>query len=149
MNAPDQIKHENPELLEAELHALEGRDLQLWCLGSLIALILATGFLALLVPRVLWNAGSAFKFQQNLPALFFGLLALLLLVSIYMVQQRLRLTHTRRELVARLLEAERVARQDELTGLFNRRALAELLPREMARAQRTGSRLSIVMVDID
>lgn len=149
MDQPDQIKHENPELLEAELHALEGRDLQLWCLGGIIALILGTGFLALLVPRVLWNAGSALRFQQNLPALFFGLLTLLLLAAIYMVQQRLRLTRTRRELVARLLQAERVARLDELTGLFNRRALDELLRREMARAQRAGSRLSVVMVDID
>jgi diguanylate cyclase (GGDEF)-like protein len=149
MNAPDQIKHENPEQLEAELHALEGRDLQLWCLGGVIALILGTGFLALLVPRVLWNAGSALKFQQNLPALFLGLLVLLLLAAIYMAQQRLRLTRTRRQLVGRLLQAERVARVDELTGLFNRRSLDELLSREMARAQRTGSRLSVVMVDID
>ena len=149
MDQPDQMKHENPELLEAELHALEGRDLQLWCLGGIIALILATGFLALLVPRVLWNAGSALKFQQNLPALFLGLLVLLLLAAIYMVQQRLRLTRTRRELMGRLLQAERVARVDELTGLFNRRTLDELLTREMARAQRTGSRLSVVMVDID
>lgn len=149
MNAPDEIKHENPELLEAELHALEGRDLQLWCLGGVIALILGTGFLALLVPRVLWNAGSALRFQQNLPALFLGLLVLLLLAAIYMVQQRLRLTRTRRELVGRLLQAERVARVDELTGLFNRRTLNELLPREMARAQRAGSQLSVVMVDVD
>ncbi len=149
MDQPDQIKHENPELLEAELHALEGRDLQLWCLGGIIALILATGFLALLVPRVLWNAGSALRFQQNLPALFLGLLILLLLAAIYMVQQRLRLTRTRRDLVGRLLQAERVARVDDLTGLFNRRTLDEVLPREMARAQRAGSRLSVVMVDID
>lgn len=149
MDQPDQTKHENPELLEAELHALEGRDLQLWCLGGIIALILAAGFLALLAPRVLWHAGSAVRFQQNLPALFFGLLVLLLLAAIYMVQQRLRLTCTRRELVGRLLQAERVARVDELTGLFNRRTLDEVLRREMARAQRTGSRLSVVMVDID
>ena len=149
MDQPDQIKRENPELLEAELHTLEGRDLQLWCLAGIIALILATGFLALLVPRVLWHAGSALKFQQNLPALFFGLLVLLLLAAIHMVQQRLRLTRTRRELVGRLLQAERVARVDELTGLFNRRTLDEVLPREMARAQRTGSRLSVVMIDID
>jgi diguanylate cyclase (GGDEF)-like protein len=149
MNAPDQIKHENPELLEAELRALEGRDLQLWCLAGMIALILAAGFLALLVPRVLWHAGSALRAQQNLPALFFGLLVLLLLAAIYMVQQRLRLNGTRHELIARLLQAERVARVDELTGLFNRRTLDELLRREMARAQRTGSRLSVVMVDVD
>ena len=149
MDQPEQMKRENPELLEAELHALEGRDLQLWCLGGVVALILATGFLALLVPRVLWNAGSALRFQQNLPALFIGLLVLLLLAAVYMVQQRLRLTRTRRDLVGRLLQAEKVARVDELTGLFNRRTLDEVLPREMARAQRAGNQLSVVMVDVD
>lgn len=149
MTSELQVKHENPELLEAELRALEGRDLQLWSLVGLIALITGTGFLALLIPHVLWRVRTTVLVEQNVPVLFFGLLVLLLLASIYMVQQRMRLTRTRRELTTRLLRAERVARLDELTGLFNRRALTELLGREMARAQRTGTRLSVVMVDID
>lgn len=149
MTPESQFKHEDPERLEAELQALEGRDLQLWSLAGVIALITGTGFLALLVPHVFWRARSIVLIEQNVPALFFGLLALLLLAAIYMVQQRMRLTRTRRELTTRLLRAERVARLDELTGLFNRRALTELLGREMARAQRTGTRLSLVMVDID
>jgi diguanylate cyclase (GGDEF)-like protein len=149
MSRPPQMTHENPEQLEAELHALEGRDLQLWCLVGVIALMLATGFLALVVPRVLWHVGTTLRTQQNVPVLFFGLLVLLLLAAIYMVQQRMHLNRTRRELTARLLQVEKVARIDELTGLFNRRTLHEVLGREMARAQRTGIRLSVVMVDID
>ncbi|HLX76879.1 MAG TPA: GGDEF domain-containing protein [Terriglobales bacterium] len=149
MTATAPLKHEDPTLLEAELRALEGRDLQLWSLVGLIALMLATGFFALVVPRVLWNAGTLRVTQQNLPALFFGLLVLLLLAAIYMVQQRLRLTRTRRELTTRLLQAEKVARLDEVTGLLNRRTLDEVLGREMARAQRTGTRLSLVIIAID
>ena len=149
MSVEPQLKHEDPELLEAELRAIEGRDFQLWSLVGVIALITATGFLALLVPHVFWRVRGMVLIEQNAPALFFGLLVLFLLATIYMVQQRMRLTRTRRELTVRLLQAERVARLDELTGLFNRRALADLLGREMARAQRTGTRLSLVMVDID
>jgi diguanylate cyclase (GGDEF)-like protein len=149
MTAPDQIKHEDPALLEGQLRALEGRDLQLWGLVGLIALMLATGFFALLVPRVLWEVSSTLKTQQNVPVLFFGLLVLLLLAAIYMAQQRMRLNSTRRELTTRLLQAEKAAREDELTGLLNRRTLNEVLGREMARAQRTGARLSVVMIDVD
>jgi diguanylate cyclase (GGDEF)-like protein len=151
MNEPDQIRHESPEALEADLRALEGRDLQLWSLVGLITLMLAAGFLALLVPRVLWQVSTVLITQRerNIPTLFFGLLSLLLLAAIYMAQQRMQLTRTRRELTARLLRAELLARIDELTGLFNRRTLDEVLSREMARAQRSGSRLSLVMVDID
>lgn len=39
--------------------------------------------------------------------------------------------------------------RDHLTGLFNRRYLVETLPREVRRAQRSGSPLTIAMLDID
>ncbi len=39
--------------------------------------------------------------------------------------------------------------RDHLTGLFNRRYLVETLPREVRRAQRSGSQLTIAMLDID
>jgi diguanylate cyclase (GGDEF)-like protein/PAS domain S-box-containing protein len=39
--------------------------------------------------------------------------------------------------------------RDPLTGLFNRRYLMETLPREIRRAQRRGSPLTIAMLDID
>ena len=144
-----QLKHEDPQALERELHTLEGRDLQLWCLIGLIAVILAAGFLAVMMPRLVSQLGTSVLAQQNLPVLVGGLLILLLLLAVYMVQQRIRLMRTRRNLTGRLLQAERASRIDELTGLWNRRNLEELLPREMARAQRTGTRLSVVMVDVD
>lgn len=39
--------------------------------------------------------------------------------------------------------------RDSLTGLFNRRYLDEILPRELARAAREKSVVSVVMIDID
>jgi diguanylate cyclase (GGDEF)-like protein len=57
-------------------------------------------------------------------------------------EQRIGL-RTRRE------EAERLARIDELTELPNRRAFAEALAVEIARAQRFDSPLSLVVADLD
>jgi len=57
----------------------------------------------------------------------------------------------RAELVqqARLREAQAQAHADDLTGLANRRAWDAELPREIARARRTGAPLSVAMLDLD
>lgn len=46
-------------------------------------------------------------------------------------------------------EVQDLARHDALTGLPNRRVLQEALPREMARARRSESSLSLAIIDID
>jgi len=48
-----------------------------------------------------------------------------------------------------LVEVEALARSDSLTGLPNRRALDEQLPREMARARRAERDLCLAIVDLD
>jgi diguanylate cyclase (GGDEF)-like protein/PAS domain S-box-containing protein len=57
-----------------------------------------------------------------------------------------RLAAEREELLA---EVGSQARHDALTGLPNRRALDDMLPREMARARRAGSNLCLAIVDLD
>ena len=52
----------------------------------------------------------------------------------------------RSDLLARLEES---ARTDDLTGLLNRRAWEEELPREMARARRQQHPLCVAMLDLD
>ena len=52
----------------------------------------------------------------------------------------------RADLLSRL---EAVARTDDLTGLANRRAWDEHLPRELARAGRDGRPLCVAMLDLD
>jgi diguanylate cyclase (GGDEF)-like protein len=42
-----------------------------------------------------------------------------------------------------------LAREDPLTGLANRRAFDEALTAEMARSARAGSKLSVLMIDLD
>jgi diguanylate cyclase (GGDEF)-like protein/PAS domain S-box-containing protein len=48
-----------------------------------------------------------------------------------------------------LVEVESLARSDALTGLPNRRALDEMLAREMARTRRSESPLCLAMIDLD
>ena len=50
---------------------------------------------------------------------------------------------------ALLEQVQDLARHDSLTGLPNRRALEEQLPQAMARTRRSGSPLSVAILDID
>ena len=53
------------------------------------------------------------------------------------------------ERAALLASLEESARTDDLTGLPNRRAWEERLPRELARARREGQSVCVVMLDLD
>jgi diguanylate cyclase (GGDEF)-like protein len=61
----------------------------------------------------------------------------------------LKLAEQIREIEALHDELREQAIRDSLTGLANRRYLDEVLPRELARAKRSGATLSVVMIDID
>jgi diguanylate cyclase (GGDEF)-like protein/PAS domain S-box-containing protein len=62
------------------------------------------------------------------------------------ISERKRLEAEREKLLARV---EALARTDTLSGLPNRRAWDEELRRELARAQRNGHPLAVVMLDLD
>jgi diguanylate cyclase (GGDEF)-like protein/PAS domain S-box-containing protein len=62
------------------------------------------------------------------------------------ITERKRVEEHREE---RLREAQEQARTDDLTGLANRRVWDLELPREVARARRHGSPLSVAMIDLD
>jgi diguanylate cyclase (GGDEF)-like protein len=138
-----------PESIEKQIIALDWRDMQLWCIGAALLAIMAAGFLALLMPQLLWEVSATLSRQTNVPQLFFGLIALLVLSNIYLFNQRLQLVRTRRELVHQLQIAERTARTDALTGIYNRRWLDETLLREMARLERTKGHFTIMMADVN
>ncbi|MBL8113187.1 MAG: diguanylate cyclase [Acidobacteria bacterium] len=53
------------------------------------------------------------------------------------------------ELRATAMKLADLAIHDALTGVYNRRHLDAVLPRELSRAVRTGSPLSVAMVDLD
>lgn len=57
--------------------------------------------------------------------------------------------HLEAEVQKRTAQLEKMATTDELTELLNRRETMRLLEQEIARTARTGSALSIIMLDLD
>lgn len=82
-----------------------------------------------------------------------GLVTLLLVVAWrgFVVKSRLEreLAQRNGELGEAVDTITRLAREDSLTGLLNRRGFDELAQRELQRSLRTGEPLSLVMADID
>lgn len=54
-----------------------------------------------------------------------------------------------RQIIENIVQLENLTSIDALTGLFNRQAYDRLVPIEMERATRSGTRLSLLVVDID
>lgn len=65
------------------------------------------------------------------------------------VKTHLMLKYAFSELKTALIEMERLAKTDALTGLLNRRSLFESAIQEFSRAQRYSRHLSVLMLDID
>ena len=138
-----------PEQIEEKIRALDWRDLQLWAIGFVVLTVLTVGLLALVMPQVVWHISAVIARQENIAQLIFGLTALLVLLNVYLFQQRMVLLRTRRELIVHLQAAERTARTDALTGVFNRRFMEEALVREVAQAERHHRKLSVMIADVD
>ncbi len=139
------------EQIQREIQQLSGRDLQLWSIGVLVILVLTGGILALVLPNVMWAERVIRIEHAYLPQLFFGLISLIVLFNIYLIGQKLALNSTRRALISELVLNERLESLsliDPLTQLMNRRAMNELLPREVARANRLSSPLTFMTIDI-
>jgi diguanylate cyclase (GGDEF)-like protein len=147
------VVERQPELetdrIEQKIEALDWRDLQLWGIGLVVLAVVAIGLLALIAPQMLWHISAIVARQQDIAQLIFGLTALLILLNVYLFQQRLILLRTRRQLILQLQIAERGARTDALTGVFNRRFMEEALTREVARAERNQCKLCVMLADVD
>src|SRR6195256_870713 len=138
--------------IQQQIQQLSGRDFQLWSIGILVILVLTSGLLALLVPNLVWTQRVMHVEHSYLPQLFFGLISLILLFNIYLLAQKRNLNTTRLALIRELVLNERLeslSLVDPLTQLLNRRAMNELIPREVARANRLGSNLSFMTIDIN
>jgi len=140
------------EEIQQQIQQISGRDLQLWSIGILVILVLTGGLLAFVLPNLVWTQRVIHIEQSYLPQLFFGLVSLVLLFNIYLLGQKLNLNATRRALIRELVLNERLESLsliDPLTQLLNRRAMNELIPREVARANRLGSSLSFMAIDLN
>src|SRR5947208_6127392 len=153
-----EVRQEQPSMLakaddiQRQIHDLSSRDMQLWFIVSLIILVLTAGFLALIAPNLVWAQRIIRIEQAYLPQLVFGLICLVVLFNIYLLSQRVTLNSTRKALISELVlndRLESISLIDPLTQLLNRRALNELIPHQLARANRNGEPLTFVMMDLN
>jgi len=138
--------------LYREIEALSKRDWQLWSICALVIVVIAIGFAAFLLPNLVWASSALHTDHRYLPQLFFGLVTLIVLFNVYILDQKRSLNRTRGQMLRHLMEAsqaKQVAIIDPLTNVFNRRYLDELIPREVTRAMRAGSELSMLLIDIN
>ncbi|HKS74922.1 MAG TPA: GGDEF domain-containing protein [Terriglobales bacterium] len=139
------------EEIQRQIQELSGRDLQLWSIAALVIVVLTGGFLAVLVPNVMWAQRVVHIEHSYVPQLFFGLISLILLFNIYLLGQRMTLNATRRALIRELVLNERLENLsliDPLTQLLNKRAVNELVPIEVSRSNRLGSSLTFMAIDL-
>ena len=139
----------SPELA-LELKELSSRDVQLWSIAALVGLIVTIGFITLVAPNLVWRSGPVQVNSRLLPQLFTGFIVLIVLVNIYLLDQRRRLNQTRDRLIRKLMtqEASNSELCDPLTKLFSRHYLELLIPKETARADRDGKTIAFAMVSV-
>src|SRR5437588_6741137 len=153
-----QVRQEQPSMLaraeaiQRQIHELTSRDTQLWSIVTLVVLVLTAGFLTVVMPNLTMKQRIIHIEQAYLPQLVFGLICLVVLFNIYLLSQRVNLNSTRKALISELVLNERLESLsliDPLTQLFNRRALNELISHQVARANRNGTPLTFLIMDIN
>jgi len=88
--------------------------------------------------------------EQAIAWLFFvATLGRCVLLSVINAQNNRLLRDRGQQMAATLMQIERLANHDELTGVLNRRRLLQLLDDEMARTDRNGVPLSVALLDLD
>lgn len=116
-----------------------------WPAGVMTAaLAVMTGYSAIIGPRMFGDSAESIR------TIAFILESVAISALLDIVQRRSR--HARQLAAELALERDNVARmalEDPLTGLRNRRAFQSDLMTEMARAMREGMPLTLVMADID
>ena len=138
--------------LQRDLELLSTRDWQLWSICALMIVVVVAGFAAFVLPNLVWATVVIHTDHRYLPQLFFGMITLIILFNVYILDQKRTIDRTRTQLLCELVEsakAKEVALVDALTSVFNRRYMDEIFPREISKAARAGTELSVLVLDVD
>jgi diguanylate cyclase (GGDEF)-like protein len=145
------------EDVQKNLKRLERRDWWLWWTAVTVMLLLTLLVVVVSLPSILRETDQVF--QLNLTIAVHALVGLVLLFNLYSIYQQWLIKRLRRQtaqhlemlssLRIRAEEFHRLATRDPLTGLSNRRLGRERLEAEVARSQRYGHPLSVLMLDLN
>lgn len=145
------------EAAQRDLKRLERRDWWMWWAAVMVMLLLTFLVVMVALPSILRETNQTF--QLNLNVAVHALVGLVLLFNLYTIYQQWLIKRLRRQtaqhlemlssLKIRAEEFHRLATRDPLTGLSNRRLGHERLEAEVARSQRYGHPLSVLMLDLN
>lgn len=143
--------------IQLTMRRMDRREWWLWSYAIMVTLLLLTAIASFVFPALLSNADTFYSFFLNQAVR--GLVGLVLIFNVYVIYQQLQITRIRRELTDQVFAVDKVevlaqevykmALLDPLTGLFNRRYIEQRLEDEIARSQRHGRPLSVIMFDLD
>ncbi len=106
----------------------------------------------MLFPAAFLTEGN-FHFELQVSKnVFFGLLALIIVINTYLAARRFELRNTRQQLISQTIQSELTRLQsftDPLTEVYNRRSLEEMAGRYISQARRFNTRLLFMLMDLD
>jgi diguanylate cyclase (GGDEF)-like protein len=139
------------EEIQRQIQALSSRDWQLWSIGILVILVLSAGFLAVMFPNMSLRRDVELD-GRMLPQFFFGLVTLIVLFNVCVISQKRTVNATRHELIRELVFSERMeslSMLDPATQLLNHRGIEQALTHEVARANRLGTDLTLMVMKLE
>ena len=151
------VADQRTQEIRRDLRKLGRNDWSLWVLGLVVILSL-TAAVASLSLSIISEPNEPF-YEFHISQSVRGLVGLVLLFSVYTFYQQVQLRRTRGRLADQIeIAAQQEIRAEELlklamldppTGLHNRRYAQEWLAKEISRAQRYKSPLTVLMLDLD
>lgn len=153
-NVPSTIENENSDYgsakISADLRRLERRDLWAWMNAVVIILGLTGAVFSLSASLQLMGMKTVLGVDYRIAVR--ALVILVLAFTAQTIYQQIKVRKLQRELEEQHVQAEvfrRLAMFDPLTGLYNRRFAEQRLKAEIARSERRGHALIVVLVDLN
>ena len=140
----------NPAEIQSKLRKLERRNLWVW--GNAILIILSLTATVVSLSLSLHLKTQSTLFGVNVRAAVWALIVLILIFTGQMIYQHLHLRKIQRALAEQQIQAEvfrRLAMFDPLTGLYNRQFAEHRLRAEIARSERKGFAMIVVLLGLD
>jgi diguanylate cyclase (GGDEF)-like protein len=135
--------------LEHELSRIQRRDSSLSRYSVFVSILLVGAIITLAAMAAHQGAGTFLKIR--LTEAIFALIALIVLFNVYTIRQEFLIKQLRAHLSdkqAQFYSLRNLSMLDPLTGLYNRRFAEQRLAAEVARTQRMGHPLALVMLDL-
>jgi diguanylate cyclase (GGDEF)-like protein len=141
--------HSGENELDQELSLIQQRDSSLSRYSIFVSLLLVVAIITLAAMAAHQGAGTFLKIR--LTEAIFALIALIVLFNVYTIRQEFLIKGLRAELSDKQAQFYGLRNQsmiDPLTGLYNRRFAEQRLAAEVARTQRMGHPLALVLLDL-